>query len=158
MAHIPPTSSAVSCDPRQMLKVTFLKGPSIVSSCEIPRHSTNTMAPVPSAPVNVTIALFYRDFSISRLCACLSASVCLLYFAVLFFCLLDIFSVIVSVSAYSRLAEKIKQPFVTICTRARGGGGQGRTAPIYNQWVFTSNHNPRPTRPISLTKPAHRVL
>ena len=32
------------------------------------------------------------------------------------------------------------------------------TAPISNRWVFTSNHNPRPTRPISLTKPTHRVL
>ena len=54
----PPTSYAVSCDPRLSLKVSLHRGPSIVSSCETPRHSTNVMVPFSSAPLKLTIALF----------------------------------------------------------------------------------------------------
>ena len=160
MAHIPPTSSAVSCDPRQMLKVTFLKGPSIVSSCEIPRHSTNTMAPVPSAPVNVTIALFYRDFSISRLCACLSASVCLLYFAVLFFCLLDIFSVIVSVSCVLPTRRKNQTAVCHDLHARKGGRGAGENGAYLQPVGFYVKPQPKanPTNIANKTSPQGTII
>ena len=56
--HVPPTSSAASCDPRLLPKVFLHRGPSIVSSYETPRHSTNAMAPFYRAPLNFIIALF----------------------------------------------------------------------------------------------------
>ena len=57
--HIPPTTCAASSNPRLLPKVSLHRGPSIVSSFETPRHSTNNaMAPFSRAPLNLTIALF----------------------------------------------------------------------------------------------------
>ena len=53
-----------SCDPRLLPKVSLHSGPSIVSSCETPRHSTkNDMAPFSRAPLNLTIARFIAVLS-----------------------------------------------------------------------------------------------
>ena len=63
-SHIPPTSSAASCDPRLLPKVSLHRGPSIVSSRETPRRSTNNvMVSFSRAPLNLTIALFITVFS-----------------------------------------------------------------------------------------------
>ena len=61
--HIPPRSSAASCDPRLLPQVSLHRGLSIVSSRETPRHSTNAMAPFSHASMNITIALFTAVFS-----------------------------------------------------------------------------------------------
>ena len=61
--HIPPTSSVASCDPRLLPKVSFHREPSIVFSCENPRHSTNAMARFSRAPLNLIIALFFAALS-----------------------------------------------------------------------------------------------
>ena len=53
--HIPPIHSATSCDHRLLPKASFHRGPSIVPSCEIPRHSTNAMAPFFRTHLNLTI-------------------------------------------------------------------------------------------------------
>ena len=44
--------------PRVLTKVFLHRGPSILSSCEIPTHSTNDTAPFSRAYLNLTIALF----------------------------------------------------------------------------------------------------
>ena len=56
-------------DPRLLPKVSLHKEPSILSSCEIPKHSTNVMAPFSRAPLNLTIALFIATlFRVWRSC------------------------------------------------------------------------------------------
>ena len=61
--HIPLTRPAASCDPRLLPKVSFYRGPSIVSCCKTPRHSTTVMASFSRAPLNSTIALFIAVLS-----------------------------------------------------------------------------------------------
>ena len=51
------------CDLRLLLKVSLYRGSTIVSSCENPRHSTNIMAPLSRAPLNLTIAFFVAVLS-----------------------------------------------------------------------------------------------
>ena len=61
--HVPPTGSIASCDPRLLPRVSLHREPSILSSLQTPKHSTNAMAPFSRAPLNLTIALF--DLSLS---------------------------------------------------------------------------------------------
>ena len=58
---IPLTCSAMSCDPRLLLKVSLYRryrGSTIVASFENPRHSTHVVAPFSRAPLNLTIDFF----------------------------------------------------------------------------------------------------
>ena len=61
--YVPRTTCAASCDPRLLPKVSLHRGASIVSTCEIPRHSINTMATFSCSPLRLTIALFIAVLS-----------------------------------------------------------------------------------------------
>ena len=56
--HVSATSSTASCDPRLLSRVSLHREPSILSSLETPKHSTNALAPFSRGPLKLTIAFF----------------------------------------------------------------------------------------------------